>query len=176
MRRVRITPGLAPWMLPLFAFSLLLAGCGSSTISPAEATVTAIVTQTAGQPNCVNSLTPTLNLIATSTASSNIVSLVTLGKTNVTFEGTCWTPGRMVTLGVLAHPDAASQNQNGIVTPLVINGVTQTAQVQMDGSFSLNLTPITTSLSVYSWNNRLPFVAYSPGYVDFAATSVEISS
>ncbi len=175
MRRVRITAGLARWVLPIIAFSLFLAGCGSSTISPAEATVTAIVTQAAGQPNCANSLSPTLSIIASSTTSSTIVTLVTLGKTNVIFEGTCWTPGRTVTLGVLGHPATASQNQSGIITPLVINGVTQTAQVQNDGTFSINIMPLTTSLSVYAWNSHLPFVAFSPGFADFAGTSVEVS-
>ena len=180
MRSIRIQPGRARWLLlPMLAVVTLLGGCsafgGTSTsaISPADATVTAIVTQSVN-PNCANSLTPSLVLTATSTTTSNSVSFVLLGKTNVTFVGTCWLPNLTVTIGVLSHPATAAPNQGGIVTPLLINGAPITGQVQADGTFSIKAL-IPTEVSPYVWDNRLPFVAYIPGYVQFAATSVEVS-
>ena len=179
MRSIRIQPGLARWLLmPVLTVIILLGGCSafggdSSTISPADATVTAIVTQSVN-PNCANSLTPGLVTTATSTTTNNSVSFVILGKTNITFVGTCWIPKLMVTIGVLSHPASSAPNQSGIITPLVINGTPVTGQVQPDGTFSIP-TLLPTEIIPYVWDNRMPFVAYTPGYVQFAATSVEVS-
>jgi hypothetical protein len=158
------------WLAPLLIAFLVLGGCSlfgggsTSTISPADATVTAVVTQTSGQQNCQPQL-----LTEVDRQSS---ALAILGKSTITFDGVCWLPGRTVILGVLDHsasgaPDIKPLTQNGSTIPV-------SAQVGTNGTFSISLT-LSADLEPYIWDSRLPFVVQEDGFVQFAATSIEVS-
>lgn len=162
------------WFVPLLLTFLVLSGCGlrslfgggsASSVNPADATVTAVVTQSAGQPNCQPQVSTTVD--------GQAQALGKMGKSVVVFTGTCWIVGSTVTLGVIDHSTAGTPtiqplDQSGTTTPV-------SAQVHSDGTFSITL-PLANSLSPYIWDSRLPFVVQEDGFVQFAATSIEVSS
>jgi hypothetical protein len=179
------------WILiPILGGVLMLGGCSlfgsSSAITPAEQTVTAIVTNAPVLANCPPS--PQLAYTTTSLISGNPGGVALLGHTSITLVGTCWRPtGRTVTFGVLGRsntgqpqivqllqtPGTAATPQPQPSTPVATTPITAT--IGADGTFAVTFT-LASELQPFVWDNRLPIVAQEDGFVGFAATSVEVST
>jgi hypothetical protein len=173
MRNTNRTLQMHWWLAPIFVGMLALGGCSllgggsSGGISPADATVTAIVTQAMGQANCQPQITPMLD-------TQNHQAI--LGKSTITFIGACWLAGRTVTLGILDHSMDSKGTTEPAIKPLVdVNGTPETATIKPDGTFIVQM-QLTGTLQQYVWDTRLPFVAQVDGFVEFAATSVQVTS
>jgi hypothetical protein len=165
----RIPQRCAWWLL--IATVVCLTSCGGSTLTPADATVTAIVGQAVDQSKCTPALTTSLS----STMLATTVTLAQLGDTTATFIGTCWKPGTQVTLGVLDHAAPSGLAANGTIVPLLQNNTRIILQVQPNGSFQTDV-PLTDALTNDVWDAQLPFVAFAAGYTQFAATSIPVTN
>jgi hypothetical protein len=156
------------WRFLLSAcFSLaLFSACGTSaTVSPAEATVTAITTNESLPPGCYIPQA-TYEIVAPAKAQS--VALPTFDQTQITISGTCWIPGRTITVGLIDHVAA------GTIMPLSKLTLMSSAQVQADGTFGLTIT-LLDKMRPYIWSQSLPFVVQLDGFVEFAALSIPVS-
>lgn len=173
MRNGNMTVRMSWWVAPIFVALMALGGCSlfkgsTSTLSPADATVTAIATQALGQSMC----TPQL----TFTTDNNQSRTGILGKTTITFMGTCWLAGRTVNMGIIDHSVDSKGAMQPVIKPLLsTNGTPESTTVQPDGTFTLQM-PLTSALQQYVWDTRLPFVAQVDGFVEFAATSIQVTS
>ncbi len=179
------------WILiPILSGVLLLGGCslfgGSSAVTPAEQTVTAIVSEAPSLANCPPS--PSLSYTVTSLNSGNTGGLAIMGHSSITLIGTCWhLAGRTVTFGVfdksptgqpqimplMQTPGTAATPQPQPSTPVATSPLT--AQIGADGTFQVTFT-LASELQPYVWNGRLPIVAQENGFVEFAATSIEVTT
>lgn len=156
-------PRLSRWaIVPVLVGFLALSGCSlhsllhpatTPTVTPQEATVTAVVRHTPDQSQCQ----PTL--IATPAQS------IVFTRTLVSFLGTCWPVGATVELGALDHTN---------IGPVIVDLV-QSTTVKPDGTFLLSM-KLDDSLTTYVWDAHLPIAAFTVGYAQLAAVSLAVSS
>lgn len=187
------------WMLlPVAIAMVLVSGCGlrslfgggSTTASPAEATVTAIVQASAMNIKCDDKTgtgngTPTLDYSLVSAPENTAAPIGAFGHTTVTLIGTCWQPGHTVTIASLAKgPNGAkvitplatdvTAAATGTATP-VVTSTPLTTTINADGTFTATF-PLVIDWAPYVEDTRFPFIAYSDNFLQMAATTIEVSS
>jgi hypothetical protein len=184
------------WMLlPVMMGIFFLQGCsaqgllnrGSST-SPAEATVTAIVKTATATTVCgsdkIGTSAPTLSATMVSTTTNSSVTIGTFRATQITLVGTCWLPDHTVTIAAIARDANGNRTVIALTTataPAEVNAPTPVANnqplrtaIKADGTFTTTFV-LSADLAPYAVDNRLTLLAYADGYMQVAATSIQVS-